>query len=783
MKEYKPLSISNFRTGFDESVEPWLLPRDAYQILKNAHLYRGVLEKINGYDLYARMSYRETIQLSGTIDGVNQTFTGTLNHAPSTNNFFGYAATNSLATTRELFTYDSDGTYPDINLLSGSGGTGTLDLNTLIVTLNFNTPPAQVPGGGNLYNAVTFTYDYLASDVLSPSDDQDIMGIKQYYAITGAEEIIIFDTNRAGKIVTLTSPFISTVQATDNGISEIPHESHTQSYAPTPPFDGVATVFTGTASAPIVPGTVSFILYSATAVVKCNIVDNGSGALIGTGSVTATGFINYFTGDWTVTFSAAPVVGDTLNISTCVYGNTFSGNYTNFFSVVNYTFKMFITNNVDNIMYYDGVCIRYLPANIFSAINVLSYDINTCLHVYVDRERLLLFYPRISNIGQPNLIQWSEAGNPLNFTNNERLPAPTSEAIRTFSKINTDVIVRFANSERIFRYTGDSFSPFRWDSTNSVWRTDSRYSCINYDDYFTAVGKPAIVGSDGVNMKRADEIIPDFTLNDRALIEGPIISIDQTSMGQCYGERFDDFKEGWLCFRAYDENNPNPDVATIDRSDSVLAFNYLDHTYAVYTFPLNVLGFGRVTSVDTWGNNFDKWSEANYAWASFYESPDALVDLAGDRFGKVHTLGNGNTRLTVDGETIPVLFDVITKNFNPFIEDGELCRLGFVDLFVSSNAETKLRVQFYRDDTMTVGVDGNPTGAYQETVLTFIPTDNMSPLTPQKKVWKRVYVGAVAREHTIRFYQAEEDFNINLNQPVRIHAIVLWMKPAGRLFN
>ncbi len=56
MKEYQKFAISNFRTGFDEMVEPWLLPRDAYQSMINAHLYRGILEKIKGYNLFAVMS-------------------------------------------------------------------------------------------------------------------------------------------------------------------------------------------------------------------------------------------------------------------------------------------------------------------------------------------------------------------------------------------------------------------------------------------------------------------------------------------------------------------------------------------------------------------------------------------------------------------------------------------------------------------------------------------------------------------------------------------------------
>jgi hypothetical protein len=786
MKEYQPFPISNFRTGFDEAVEPWLLPKDGYQILKNAHLYRGVIEKVPGYDIYARMSYRETIQLlsdpGGTgPDGVATKFIGTLTYTPSTDNFYAQSAIDNTGTTVETWHYDSD-TAPDIiNLASNLGGTGTVNLTTKAVVLNFNTPPAEIPLGANLYNEVIFSYDYLATNVAA-AGDRDIMGIKQYYAQNGSREIVVFDTNRAGKVVTLTSLLIATAALADNGIEEIPHEVHAQGATTVPAFNGAIATFTGSVAAPVVPGSVSFILYSNTPAVLCTITDNGIGALTGVGTPTATGFINYFTGAWTLTFSVNPAATDTLNTSVCNYGTTFTGDYTNFFSTQNYNYNMFITNGVDNIRYYDGACILFYPAQITSAINSFTYDVTTCLHVCVERDRLVLFYPTTALEGQlPNVAIWSEIFNPLSLRNNERLPAPTSEAIRLWSRINTDVIVRFANSERVFRYTGDAFSPFRWDTTNSIWRTDSRYSDINYDSYFTAVGKPAIVGSDGVNMQRADEIIPDFTLQDRALIDGPVISIDQTSIGQCYGERFDDFKEGWLCFRKNDKFNANP--GDDKRSDNILAFNYLDHTYAVYEFPFNCLGFGQVTSVDTWGNNFDQWIQADYAWVSFFENFDALVDLGGDRNGVVYTLGNYNDKVNEEGVRQPILFDVITGNFNPFIDQGELCRFGYLDLFVSANASTKLRVQIYRDDTMYEAPDGTPSGAYQETTLTFLPTDSMSPTQAQTKVWKRVYVGAVAREHTIRLYQNEDDFADSQNQPVRIHGLVLYMKPAGRIFN
>ena len=780
MTEYQPFAISNFRTGFNQSLEPWLLPRDGFPYMKNAHLYRGVVEKILGYSLLTNFSYRKTIQLSGTINNINTVYTGTLSPRPSTNNFYAQASINVGATDIESFTYSSDGTSPVVNLTSNLGGTGTVNLTTGAVTLTFNTPPAIVPGG---FNRVIFTYDFFNTATVGT---EDIMGIKQYYNQTGGREIIVFNTRRAGKVVNITGAVTKTLMQMEYGISEIPHEVKVQAAAPIPAFDSATLTFTGTLAAPLVPGSVVIKLYAVTTnILKETITDNGFGLLTGYNTATppvatgTTGFINYSTGAWTITFNTAPTTGDTLNTFNCVYGDTFTGDYTNFFSVCNFQNKMFITNNVDNIRYYDGMCLKYLNTNLSTTNPAnLSYDITKCLHVAINRDRLLLLAPVVLGIPVLNTIYWSTINNPLLFTNNEALPAPTSEAIRLFSFINTDMVVRFANSERIFRYTGDPFFTFRWDSTNVLWRCDTNYSDINYDSWFSSVGRAAIVGSDGVNIQRADPNIPDFTLNDRGQFEGPVISINQTSIGQCYGERFDDFKEGWLCFK----RSTAQDSATVERSDSVLAYNYTDNTYAVYDFPLTCLGFGQITVINTWSDNFDKWRNAEYSWNSFFEQTGSLIDLGGDRGGYVYNLGDANT-YTSGNFDLPVLFDVLSKNFNPFIEDGELCRFGYVDFLFSANQTTKVRVQIYANDNLYVDSFGQPAGWYKEVTLTLTPTDDMSS-NAQAKVWKRVYVGAVAKEHTVRIYQNTDDFTADTqDQPVRLHAMVLYMKPAGRIFN
>jgi len=777
MKEYQGFPISNFRTGFDEGVEPWLLPRDAYQVMINAHLYRGVLEKIEGYRLFATMSYRN-IQSLGTPDGVTKTFTGYLGTMlspilPTTTNFFAYG-TIVVGTSAETFSYLSDASSTVINLIGSAGGSGTVNIVTGAYSITFNTAPPS-----NTYSSIFIIWDSASPGNLA------IMGIKQYFAQNSIQQVMVFDQHRVGIIVPISGILAMQAQAI-NGISEIPHDYY-QSAIFT--GDGATQTFSGTLSGhPLVPGTVVISEYfGGTPPPPLNslvtsFTDNGVGGFNVVGFVT--GSINYVTGAYTVTFTTAPASGDVFDATVGIYGQLFHGSITNFFSLTNFQFKAFFTNNVDPIFYYDGISIHYLNTSLTLKLTTssggipLNYDITRCLHVFAYRDRLLLINVTTQANGQqPNTIYWSVILQPLIFVNGGFRQAPTSEAIRTFGYINTDLIVRFASSERVFRYTADENDPFRWDSTNNVWDCDSDFGDINYDTWFSTVGKPGIVGSDGVNIKRADDHLPDFTDPTRLSQQVPVPFLNQTSIQQSYGERFDDIKEGWLCY------NSGPQAQTTNTaSDNVLAYNYLDGTYAIYSFPLSCIGFGQVTNVPTWSTTFTRWEDMLDTWDSYQLQKNALLDLGGDQFDRVFELNSDNLQTNVAGDYVPVLMNVITKNFNPFIETGQFARLGYVDLFVSANQNSTLRVQFYVNDQLYIDGSGNPAGFYQENILTFNTKDAMSPTTNQTKVWKRIYVGAVGKEHTIRFYQ-NYTIEDETDQPIYIHAMVPYFKPAGRIFN
>ena len=87
---YQPFLISNYATGLDREVQPWLLPNDAFVDLLDGFVYRGVTKKRDGYSGFAiglKSTYTESRMVhqvanvapaTGAIDGANKTFTWTL---------------------------------------------------------------------------------------------------------------------------------------------------------------------------------------------------------------------------------------------------------------------------------------------------------------------------------------------------------------------------------------------------------------------------------------------------------------------------------------------------------------------------------------------------------------------------------------------------------------------------------------------------------------------------------------------------------------------------------
>ena len=73
-QDFQPYLIAPFQTGKSIGMEPWLGPKDAFNTLINARVNKGVLEKRQGYQLFATMKHGSTVQTKTAIMGIKTYF-------------------------------------------------------------------------------------------------------------------------------------------------------------------------------------------------------------------------------------------------------------------------------------------------------------------------------------------------------------------------------------------------------------------------------------------------------------------------------------------------------------------------------------------------------------------------------------------------------------------------------------------------------------------------------------------------------------------------------------
>lgn len=181
---YKPFLIANFSNGLDQSVEPWLLPNDAFHTMLDSYVYRGVINKRDGYSGFARgkaSTYTESRMVkevtgatpaTGAINSSNQTYTFTLT-APVARGRLSIVGSNPAQTVTD----DGEGA------LSGDG-TGTINYTTGAVSVTFTAAPITS-------STVLATYSYHQA--------LPVMGVMNFYTASNVRELIVVDTKYVNK--------------------------------------------------------------------------------------------------------------------------------------------------------------------------------------------------------------------------------------------------------------------------------------------------------------------------------------------------------------------------------------------------------------------------------------------------------------------------------------------------------------------------------------------------------------------------------------------------------
>jgi len=200
-----------------------------------------------------------------------------------------------------------------------------------------------------------------------------------------------------------------------------------------------------------------------------------------------------------------------------------------------------------------------------------------------------------------------------------------------------------------------------------------------------------------------------------------------------------------------DSDQPNDGNTYPDKS---LVLNYEDGSWSTHSLPIHTFGFSSVESDLTWNDVAAAWEDIDFSWNAGQAKSGFPTTLFGNHLGKIFQMNFGGAD---NGAAIE--FSAKGGQWNPFVEQGFKADLGYVDFFVDVDPLVTFDVKFFINTDTT---------EWQTKTVTCDSIDGADG-----KVWKRVYVGAVAKSHTIEITN-----NAASNRP-RIHAVVPYFDNAG----
>jgi hypothetical protein len=211
---YQPFLIGKFGTGQFHYLQPWQSPDDAFEPLVNAYVYRGCLNKRQGYQVcgFTGLLRYQNNEIAGTGDGITASYILQLSHFPVAPS--SVTVTTFSGGVKKSMT-DVPGVYPAgtfVGALDGGGSTidyftGTIHLNApavvaanapIVVQYTFtNSQTAEVIGTGDGI-ALTFTGTLSSLPIVPLSID--------ITATTTAGSTIITDDGKGNLIGTFLEP-------------------------------------------------------------------------------------------------------------------------------------------------------------------------------------------------------------------------------------------------------------------------------------------------------------------------------------------------------------------------------------------------------------------------------------------------------------------------------------------------------------------------------------------------------------------------------------------------
>lgn len=625
---YEPHLVANYKTGIQKDLQPWLIPDEAQEQILDGYVHHGVMRKREGYSPYANgIRDSEPWCESRIVQRVEDEATGRTNNGGVLANF-----TLSNIPVRRGNVTISDGVEDHTD--DGEGGFptaagGAIDYVTGVISLfQFN---------ANSGNAVTATYDFYN---LEP-----VMMITTFINTSNIKTLLVADTKRVNRYNATTNKldditvtqytgdshdfFTSTQYPTEldtprllftNNVDQIDYYDgdNVGKFYPTITSsansttlngDGTSGPYTTTlsvAAGPIMPREVSITAGGQT------VYDDGMGNLDGDGD----GTINYTTGALSVTFDAAVVVG--------------VGNIT-----VNF-------------------------------LNSVTYVI-TAEHMFNYQDRLVLL--RTTETGgtvHPQRIRHSAVGeNGDDFRVGTTVGAavidiPTQYWI-TGAEFNRDDLIIYTERETwILKYTNNDIVPFTLHKIDGSRGNKAPRAPISYLNFTKAYSPIGFTVTDGYQVIRNDEKIPDFSWEE----------IDQDNFDLLFSGSVSDDNNHYLIYPTTGET----------ASDRILINNYDENNFSIYRLPLSCMGEFQESFDITWAeltppeyNNWNNFGNKFGTWSAISYTKDSPISLGGGQEGEIWRLNANDTE-----DNLLHIWDVQQNATGPLTVDFTTDRHNFV---------------------------------------------------------------------------------------------------------
>lgn len=604
----QPILIGPYDIGVKQDLKPFMIPDQAFPNLVNAFVFRGRVERKNGYSNLGRL---RRVLPQGTVTNVSVgnisaagagTFSFTL-FGPAAQIIPGNVATIVITIGAPISQTLTDSTGTGTLVVGGAGPitAGTINYALGTITLTFS--------GAAGSSAATLTGSYYPG--------LPVMGVrtKEVAATINQEMTIWFDTTYAYQYNTGTTLFEelpSTLPTTwsgndsqqfwttnyqrdasnnnlfwaTNGVKGL------QGYTITAATKAVGMVITTTDPAPII---------QAGDTVYLNNCDNPSfnGAM---GLVTLVAGANITTNIDSSAFAGAAATSGVMvtpneNISGDGIRYWNGTTWKNYNPIINSA--QFLEGAL-LIVPYQG---RFIALNTFEGTNPNLSDTVNFQQRARWSERLAGESVLVSNDAIVN--GWREdIAARGNFAD-----ADTLDAIVGCGFIKDQLIVEFENSTWNLVPTGNDAKPFFWQRINNELGAEATFSPVEFDNGLLTFGNVGVHTCNGFEMARIDQVIPSVVFEVHDSGDGP--------------QRISGIRDFFLesVYWAYPGGNP---ANTTDGTkkffpNTMLIYNYRNNTFSFWQDQATALGYYQSVTGPTWDTlPYKTWDEWTVPWDSGY---------------------------------------------------------------------------------------------------------------------------------------------------------------------